>query len=160
MNKRTRILVPRTPLLDEAIAALAMLMSEMRLCDLLSDELFGVTAAQLRILSELTDHGGQTINELAAALAAHQSSISAQVAALLEVALVRVATDERDARAVQVWITPKGRAILRRANGSGRPLAAAALSRMPGKDVAALAKKVRSLASLMERIRQDLENVR
>ncbi len=157
MSKSFDVAIPRTALLDEAISALESMLREMRLCDEVSLELFGVTAAQLRLLCELVARDEQSVTTLSAALSAHQSTVSELVGILAKKKLILKQRVEEDDRAVRVRISAKGRKIALRAQDIGRPLLMLALAEMPDKTVAGLTSATRRLAHGMESVRDRLD---
>src|SRR5688500_20205553 len=101
----------RTPSLDQAIAAVAAFLEEVRLCDDIALKLVGVTAAQLAILCALADHGDQSINELAGVSRSHQSSVSTVVWPLVSKRLGSQTPNPQDNRQKVVRLTDKRRRI-------------------------------------------------
>ncbi len=79
----------------------------------------GVTAAQLFVLRSLDGDKPLSVNDLGARTRTHQSTVSVVVKRLIERDLVRSSVSESDARRVDLALTRKGRALLRKA-----PLAA------------------------------------
>ncbi len=150
MRKPPDLPVTTTTLLDEAVSALELMLREIRLCDELSLELFGVTAAQLRLLCELVARDGQSVTALSAALSAHQSTVSELLTSLATKKLIVKQPNADDERAVRIRITAKGRKIALRAHYMGRPLFMAALAVMPTKTVAGLTATMRRVAHGME----------
>ncbi|HET7434201.1 MAG TPA: MarR family transcriptional regulator [Thermoanaerobaculia bacterium] len=76
---------------------------------------FGVGAAQMFILHVLQQESELTLNEVAARTATDQSSVSLAVGRLVDEGYVRRTTSEEDRRHVRLSLTPKGRALVRRA---------------------------------------------
>jgi len=144
--------VRRTASLDQAIAAVASFLEEVRLCDDLSVKLFGVTAAQLTVLCALADKDKQSINELATVVRSHQSSVSHIVRQLVSKRLVSKAANPNDARQKLVRLTSKGRAIAKKWD-AGRPLLVGALAKFPPESVTALTK-------LLDRVSEEMSQIR
>jgi DNA-binding MarR family transcriptional regulator len=152
--------VSRDPAIEKAVAALTEAMSQVRLCDELSQKLFGVTAAQLRLLCALVDNGRQTVNELADSMAVHQSSASALIVTLARRGLVIKAGTISDGRTAEVSITAKGRQVADRSKTAGRPLLNAALAEMPHATVTQLARSLSRLAKEMKSKKAEVERTR
>jgi DNA-binding MarR family transcriptional regulator len=72
----------------------------------------GISLAQLWVLQILEEHPGRTLNELAAATATHQSSVSVVVQRLVQAAFVTRTADAQDKRQRRVELTAAGRALL------------------------------------------------
>lgn len=75
----------------------------------------GVSAAQLFVLEQLREGTPLSINELAARTLTHQSSVSVVVSRLVEKDLVTREASTSDRRRMQVALTARGQALLRRA---------------------------------------------
>ncbi len=142
----------RTPSLDQAIAAVAAFLEEVRLCDDLSLKLVGVSAAQLAILCALADHGDQSINDLAGVTRSHQSSVSNVVRQLVSKRLVSKTPNPKDNRQKVVRLTAKGRSITESWD-IGRPLLMAALAEFPEGSVVQFAKLVSRVSEQMAAVR-------
>ena len=141
----------------EALASLfARVMLEMRLCDELSEELFGVTAAHLRLLCEICIDDDLSVTDLSERLSTHQSTVSAHVAALRNAGLVLQLEKPGDSRFVLVRPTSKGRAVAKKSNQIGRPLLSSALMQMTSTELNRVSKCLRSLADGMEAERNAL----
>ncbi|MEJ7758724.1 MAG: MarR family transcriptional regulator [Gemmatimonadaceae bacterium] len=155
MLKKSEI-VPGNAPLHEAIVALEAMLREMRLCDEISVKLFGVTAAQLRLLCELAVTDEQSVTMLSAALNSNQSTVSELLTALTRKGLTLKRPVATDDRAVAVKLSGRGRKIALKAQGVGRPLLMGALSEMPVSGVATLVASVRRLTNEMEAQRDRL----
>ena len=75
----------------------------------------GKAAAEGSLLSKLADAPAPSVNALARRVHAHQSSVSVVVDLLVKRSLVVRAPDPTDRRRRTIELTPKGRALLRRA---------------------------------------------
>jgi DNA-binding MarR family transcriptional regulator len=84
-----------------------------------AERAFGVSGAQLFALRVLAQSPSLSLNELAARTHTHQSTVSVVVKRLVAAKLVSRAVSAEDARRVELAVTLKGRALLRKA-----PLAA------------------------------------
>src|SRR5689334_18040207 len=77
---------------------------------------FGVSGAQLFVLHKLAEAASPiSLNELARLTHTHQSSVSTVVTRLVEQRLVERVRSERDARMVQLTLTPTGQRLANRA---------------------------------------------
>lgn len=77
----------------------------------------GLGGAQVWALSVVRDRPGIGVNDLARALDVRQPTASNLVKALAEQDLIEVRRDERDGRAVMLYVRPAGTRVLRRAPG-------------------------------------------
>ena len=77
----------------------------------------GVGGAQVWALAVIRDQPGLGVNDLAAALDVRQPTASNLVKALSQQSLVDVRREGPDRRAVQLYLLPEGRKVLRRAPG-------------------------------------------
>lgn len=75
----------------------------------------GLSGAQLFVLQRLGLAGSLSINELAERTSTHQSSVSVVVRRLTELNLVHRLNDPRDARRVELSLTPTGQRLIQRA---------------------------------------------
>jgi DNA-binding MarR family transcriptional regulator len=73
----------------------------------------GISLAQLFVLQQLSGKPADSLNELAARTATHQSSVSVVVRRLVDRGLVTRIASSADRRRVQIALTPDGEAILR-----------------------------------------------
>jgi DNA-binding MarR family transcriptional regulator len=73
----------------------------------------GVSGAQLFVLQQLVDGPVDSLNALAERTYTHQSSVSVVVRRLVERGLVIRRASPRDARQIQIGLSPSGRALLR-----------------------------------------------
>jgi len=74
----------------------------------------GVSGAQLFVLQQLVDGPVDSLNALAERTYTHQSSVSVVVRRLVERGLVIRRASRRDARRIELALSPSGRAVLRR----------------------------------------------
>jgi len=81
------------------------------------ESMAGLGGAQVWALSQIRDHPGLGVTELAAAMDVHQSTASNLVRSLLARDLIRSEQGTTDRRAVRLTIRPAGRAVLRRVPG-------------------------------------------
>ena len=75
----------------------------------------GLAGAQLWALAQIADRPGREVGELARALALHHSTASNLVRQLEALGLITRHRDGADRRHVQLFVTKKGRRVLKRA---------------------------------------------
>ena len=91
----------------------------------------GINGAQLWALWELQRVQGLRVNELAAAMAMHQSTISILLNKLVRAKLIERKRLQEDRRVVRLFITGAGRKLLRQAPKPARGMLPEALHNMP-----------------------------
>ena len=94
---------------------LRQLVRALRMFDRQAQSRYGLGAAQMFILHVLSHSDDISLNELADRTATDQSSASLAVGRLVEDGHVRRTTSTEDRRQVRLSLTPKGRALVRRA---------------------------------------------
>jgi DNA-binding MarR family transcriptional regulator len=92
----------------------------------------GVSGAQLFVLTKLADAGRRalSVNELAERTLTHQSSVSVVVTKLVEQGLIQRVLSEEDRRRWELSLTPKARALIRKAPESPQDQIVEALGAM------------------------------
>ncbi|HUJ00352.1 MAG TPA: MarR family winged helix-turn-helix transcriptional regulator [Usitatibacter sp.] len=98
-----------------ALDALRSIVRALRLNSHAVERRIGLTGAQLFVLQQLGEGSARSMNELAARTLTHQSSVSVVVSRLVERGLVTRAASAADARRTEIALSPRGRAMLRRA---------------------------------------------
>ena len=91
----------------------------------------GLSSAQLFVLAKLADAPAPSVNALARRVHAHQSSASVVIDRLVAKRLVERVPDPDDRRRRHIAITPKGRALLRRAPETVQSRLVAAIAKLP-----------------------------
>ncbi len=114
-----------------------------------SDAGVGLERASYWVLACLTDRGPLRLTELAQMMTLDPSTVSRQVRHLEGQGLVAREADPTDARAVQLALTPEGRALVGRVRGGRHRVMAQLLSRWPEDDR-------RELGRLLSRFADDL----
>src|SRR4051794_36111721 len=109
----------------------------------------GLTGAQLFVLQHLAEAPALSLNDLAERTKTHQSSVSVVVQRLVDRALVARDRSGRDARRVELTMTPAARALLKKAPGAAQDRLIDAVQRMPPTSR-------RRLAGLLESLVHDL----
>lgn len=89
-----------------------------------------MSAAQLFVLSKLSEGQPMSVNELARRTATHQSSVSVVASKLERLGLVKRERSATDARSIDVRITPRGRALLRKAPPTSQDLLIKSLQKL------------------------------
>ena len=110
----------------------------------------GISGAQLWALSQIAEHPGIKVGDLARALAVHQSTASNLLRGLSGAGLITRRRVRRDQRSVTLFPTEKGATALKRAP---RPLIGVlqqALSDLPADDLVVLERKLERLVSRMQ----------
>ena len=110
---------PRTASADRdlaaALGALNALVDALRVGSRGIERRLGISGAQLFVLQKLAEGPVGSLNELAALTFTHQSSVSVVVTRLVARGLVARTAFPDDARRVTLALTPRGRALLRKA---------------------------------------------
>jgi DNA-binding MarR family transcriptional regulator len=114
-----------------------------------AEQRFGLSAAQLFVLHQLDGRGAQTIGELAAATATHQSSVSVVVQRLVDAGLVKRTTSSSDRRRRQVALTPRGKKLLGRVPDLAQERLLAGLAALPPAELRQLADHLTALVAAM-----------
>ena len=91
----------------------------------------GLSSAQLYVLTKLADAPAPSLNALARRVHAHQSSVSVVVDRLVKQGLVHRIPDPADRRRKMIELTPKGRALLRRAPPTVQSALVEAIAALP-----------------------------
>lgn len=110
----------------------------------------GVSGAQLWALSEVAGASELTVNQLAKAMAVHQSTTSNLVEKLEAKGLVVRVRGDHDRRVVKVQATQAGKEALARAPGPFRGILADALMRMDDDELSSLKSSLDRLLDLLE----------
>jgi len=108
------------------------------------------TPAQLFVLHALDAPGPVTVNELAARTYTHQSSVSVVAKTLAGRGLVARRPSETDGRRVELTLTVKGRAALRRAPRAPQERIVEGIGRLPPAERARLASSLSALVRAMK----------
>lgn len=107
----------------------------------------GLSGAQLYVLQKLGESEGCSINQLADRTLTHQSSVSVVVGRLARRKLAVRRKSRQDARRAEIFLTAKGRALLRRAPEPVQARLVGAIDALPRADRTKLA---RNLATIVE----------
>jgi DNA-binding MarR family transcriptional regulator len=109
-----------------------------------------VSQGEAHLLAYLVEVGDTSLGELHAAFAHKRSTLTSYVDRLEAKRLVRRELRPEDRRSFQVSLTAAGRALATRVHRRLAALEAAALERMPARDVEALTKGLQALAGAGE----------
>ena len=109
-----------------------------------AEKVVGLSAAQLFVMSRLQAESAMSLNELAERTLTHQSSASVVVSRLVDRGLVQRSRSDRDARRIELRLTPAGRRLLARAPHAAQEQLVAGLQRMNARDL-------RRLSDLLQR---------
>ncbi|HEY7116363.1 MAG TPA: MarR family winged helix-turn-helix transcriptional regulator [Tepidisphaeraceae bacterium] len=94
--------------------ALRRVVQSLRLSARAAEARLGLSGAQLFVLQKLSVESDLSVNELAERTLTHQSSVSVVASKLVEKGLVSRVVSAKDARRLELSITPAGRAMLRK----------------------------------------------
>lgn len=100
---------------QKILDSIRRLVQLLRLSDRSAERAVGLSGAQLFVLEELGKAPALSINELAERTRTDQSSVSVVAARLVEQGMVARARSPEDGRRVQMSLTRRGRAALRKA---------------------------------------------
>ena len=106
------------------------LVQSIRVASRESEKKVGLSAAQLFVLHKLGEDGGLSINELANHTLTHQSSVSVVVQKLADQGLVIRSKSDTDARQLNISLTHKGKALLKKAPHAVQDTIITALEKM------------------------------
>lgn len=112
----------------------------------------GVAGAQVWALSVIREHPGAGVTDLAKAMDIHQSTASNLLKPLLENGMIVATRAQTDRRSVQLKITPRGLAVLKKAPGPVTGVLPDALSKL---DIETLTRLDRDLAGLIAVLHAD-----
>ena len=149
---------PRTPAANSArhhpdvgsaVDDFRRILRELRLAAQSTQRTSGLSAAQIFMLSALGDGDGASISELAERTMTDRSSAAAVVVRLIDAGLVVRSTPVTDRRRAAIKLTPRGRAVLRKAPRAPGALLLEGVESLPRATQASLARALRSLTTAM-----------
>ncbi len=144
---------PKTATVDEIVESFVYLYSEGRRLHAEQSATYGLTSAQLAVLTILNGLGGElrtsTIGER---LRAHASTVTGIVDRMVRDGWVERVNDELDRRVVRVRLTPRGRELARRVPSTAMDLLRRAVARLS-------AGEQRQLLTIFGRLGQELAAV-
>ena len=109
----------------------------------------GIGGAQVWALSTIQAQPSIGMNDLAMALDIHQSTASNLVKGLLKLELIKAEKNGADKRAVQLYVLPSGRRLLKKVPGPFSGVLPKALSELDPKTLQRLEKDLSSLLNLL-----------
>jgi DNA-binding MarR family transcriptional regulator len=121
----------------------------LRLSSSAARQRLGVTGAQLFVLKALAG-GPRTMSDVALRTRTHQSTVSVVVKRLVARDLVRRAPSAADGRAVELTLSPSGRALLRHAPDAAQESLIEGLERLADGERRVLARALHRLVEAME----------
>lgn len=124
---------------ERILNSVRRLVRALRLFDRQAHTKHGITAAQVYVLHTLHQEDGLSMNELAARTATDQSSASVVVQRLVEAGYATRTPKKEDRRHVELRLTPKGRAVVRKSPPPAQQRILAAIESMPPRDRKAFA---------------------
>jgi DNA-binding MarR family transcriptional regulator len=127
--------------------ALRRVVQSLRLSARAAESDLGLSGAQLFVLQKLSEERTLSVNDLAERTLTHQSSVSVVTARLVDKGLVARERSAKDARRLDLSITPKGRAMLRRSPLAAQERLLHGLAEMSERERA-------QLAALLERLNE------
>lgn len=110
----------------------------------------GIGGAQVWALSTIQAQPGIGMNALASALDIHQTTASNLVKALLQLELVRAEKNGPDKRAVQLFVQPKARGVLKKVPGPFSGLLPTALAALDAPTLMRLEEDLGQLLALLQ----------
>jgi DNA-binding MarR family transcriptional regulator len=131
--------------LAAALDALSALTGALRAGSRIVEQRLGISGAQLFVLQKLAEGPVASLNELAERTFTHQSSVSVVVTRLVARGLVTRTVFPDDARRVTIALTPRGRALLRKAPEPLQARLLASLKRRSRSERKALARGLEQL---------------
>jgi DNA-binding MarR family transcriptional regulator len=132
---------------QKAIDSLRRVVRALREAARSSELRFGISGAQLFVLHKLAEAQSPiSLNELARLTHTHQSSVSTVVTRLVEQRLVRRVRSERDARMLQLTLTPAGERLVNRAPDPPHDRLVEAIESLPARQQKALAEALAGVA--------------
>src|SRR3954471_6335450 len=129
------------------VDALRRVVQSLRLSARAAETDLGLSGAQLFVLQKLSEERSLSVNDLAERTLTHQSSVSVVAARLVEKGLVARERAAGDARRLELSITPKGRAMLRKSPLAAQERLLHGLAEMSERERA-------QLAGLLERLNE------
>lgn len=133
----------------EVLDAIRQLVRSLRESSREAEKRVGISGAQLFVLQTLARGAALSLNELAAATATHQSSVSVVVSRLVKRSLVARGRSSTDGRRLELTLTKAGRALIRRAPRVAQQQLFDGLRRHSPSEMKTLATSLRRLVARM-----------
>ncbi|HTP62716.1 MAG TPA: MarR family winged helix-turn-helix transcriptional regulator [Burkholderiales bacterium] len=109
----------------------------------------GISGAQLWALARIADSPGANVGALSRSLAIHQSTASNLLRQLQQLSLVERRRRGKDQRSVQIFVTGRGRALLRRSPQPFIGVLQQALTELPDANLASMHRQLARLIKSM-----------
>jgi MarR family transcriptional regulator, lower aerobic nicotinate degradation pathway regulator len=150
---RTEVGRRATPQAREVLNSLRHIVRSLRVSSRDAEQRVGLSGAQLFVLQCLSRQSPCSVNELAAATATDQSSVSVVVSRLVARGYVKRVPSKLDRRSVDLSLTPAGRTLLLAAPEAAQERLLLALSQLKKSEISLLSSllgKVVELAQVSE----------
>ncbi len=138
--------------LDRVDQVTRRLLRDLECCDRALVSCCGLTVAQSYALLALGELGTATMNEFAAEMRLHGTTMTRMVDALTAKGLVERRPDQEDRRIVRVALSPAGQEVATRVSESKRTMLEEALADLPAGDQGMVLKALERMADLLGRI--------
>src|SRR2546422_8506269 len=131
---------------QEALGSLRRIVRALREAARQAERRYGLSGAQLFVLHKLAEASPISLNELARLTHTHQSSVSTVVTRLVQQRLVRRVRSQRDARMLQLTLTPAGELLAKRSPDPPQDRLIEAIQSLPARQQKALAEALAGVA--------------
>lgn len=138
----------------DAVEALRRIMHALRTSARLAEARVRVNGAQLFVLQILAESPGLSMNQLAERTLTHQSTVSVVVNRLVRRGLVTKRRSEEDGRRVELRLSPRGKALVRRSPQVAQGRLIEGLRALPVGEGRQLARLLRRLVAAMGAARE------
>jgi DNA-binding MarR family transcriptional regulator len=138
--------------LDRVDQVTRRLQRDLECCDRALVGCCGLTVAQSYALLVLQELGSATMNEFAAEMRLHGTTMTRMVDALINKGLVERRPDAEDRRIVRVALSPAGQEMAGKLQQSKRQLLASSLAEIPAEEQGMLLRALERMAELVEKL--------
>jgi DNA-binding MarR family transcriptional regulator len=139
-------------LIDRLDHVTRRLQRDLECCDRALVGCCGLTVAQSNAMLTLQGLGSATMNEFAAEMRLHGTTMTRMVDALIEKGLVERRPDAEDRRIVRVGLSPAGQEMAARLQASKQELLSSALAEMPAGERETMLKALERVADLLGKL--------
>lgn len=139
-----------TPEAREILNSLRHIVRSLRVSSRNAEQRVGLSGAQLFVLQCLSRQSPCSVNELAAATATDQSSVSVVVSRLVSRGYVKRVPSKLDRRSVELSLTPAGRTLLLAAPEAAQERLLSALSQLKRSETSLLSSLLGKVVELAE----------
>jgi len=139
-----------TPQAREVLNSLRHIVRSLRVSSRDAEQRVGLSGAQLFVLQCLSRQSPCSVNELAAATATDQSSVSVVVSRLVARGYVKRVTSKLDRRSVELSLTPAGRTLLLAAPEAAQERLLLALSQLKRSEISLLSSLLGKVVELAQ----------